>query len=84
MNLNEIEWENGEGLEELDVWGIQPMQWCNEFLSPEEGQLFEKLPEGDGSREALKHIYYFFEEKLEAMAEKLDRFGEEVRPSKQR
>ncbi len=82
MNLNEIEWENGVGLEELDICGIQPMQWCNQFLDPDEGHIFNKLPEGFGSREALQHIFYFFEEKLEAMAETLDRFGEEVRPSK--
>lgn len=43
------------------------MQWCNQFLHPDEDQLFKKLPEGDGSREALQHIFYFFEEKLEAM-----------------
>jgi len=72
MELNEIKWNKGEGLEELIACGIQPMQWASRFLDEGES-IYEALPEH--YRNELLRIFYFFEEKLEGMEKAIMRLG---------
>ena len=61
MELDEIKWKKGEGLEELITWGIQPMQWAIQFLDEGES-IYEAIPEH--YQNELLRIFSFFEKKL--------------------
>jgi len=74
MQLNEIVWDEGQALEDLVTWAVQPMQWANLILS-ERLELYD--PNSKEGKMILR-TYYFFDEKLNAMEKTLYRLWNEV------
>jgi len=63
MRLQEIEWDNGKGAEDLVIWGIKPIQWLLELF--DETYIQRDFPEPED--ESACWFYYEIKGKLEEL-----------------
>ena len=75
MQINEIVWDEGQALEDLVTWAVQPMQWANLILS----ERLELYDPNSKEGKMIFHVHHFFNEKLDAMKKTRYRLVDEVK-----
>jgi len=73
MQINEIEWNNGQGLEDLSIHGIGPVKALAEHLA----EMMEQPRPNDGP-ETRAAILKTVIQRLSDIGQGLERFGREV------